>query len=144
MSNHMKKNFQLGLVLLYSTLFLTACFEPTGKIRVKTDIKNAQLYIDGELKVPIDENFIELELVVNTHKLEVKSLSEDEEWSFYGLEEVKIIENVTVETKIQTRRTETDKRKERLAHEKKEREAVKLAKKVEAKFRARLQEKGVL
>lgn len=140
----MKKKFLLGLVLLFSAFFLTACFEPTGKIRVKTDIKNAQLYIDGELKVPIDENFIELELVVNTHKLEVKSLSEDEEWSFYGLEEVKIIENVTVETKIQTRRTETDKRKERLAYERKEREAVKLAKKVKAKFRVRLQEKGVL
>jgi hypothetical protein len=140
----MKNLFTSKLVMILSILLLSGCFEPTGKVRIRTDINDAELFIDGELKAPIGKDFIELELVASEHKIEVKSLSENEEWRYYGSENVTIIENVTIETKISTSSSETQKRIKRIAHERKEREASKLAKKVETEFRRRLQEQGVL
>lgn len=129
--------------ILYTTLMLiclftlTACFGPTGKVRIKTDIDNAELFIDGKAKSPIGKDFIEIELSAENHHFEIKALSEDEEWRYYGSEAFLIPEEATIEKKINTKSVATEKRKKRLALEKKLNEANRLAEKVKDEFKRR-------
>jgi hypothetical protein len=136
-----RKTIQIIFLLLLSVT-LSACFGPKGKIRIQTNVDNAKLYIDGEEKASIGKNFIELELSAENHLFEVKGLSEDGEWRYYGSEELLIPENAIIEKKVYTESSETEKRILRKALEEKQREAKRLADKVTKEFQSRQTQAG--
>ncbi|MDC8830801.1 hypothetical protein [Alteromonas gilva] len=139
----MARQCKYAAVIIASLLLLSACFGPTGKVRIKTDIDNAQLLIDGEVTSSIGKDFIEIEVSAEQHLFEVKALSEDEEWRYYGSEELLIPEDATLEKQIYTQSKATEKRLRRLALEAKQREADNLAEKVKREFlRRQAQEEG--
>ncbi|GGP67609.1 hypothetical protein GCM10009347_36400 [Shewanella algicola] len=133
----MDRPIQYATLILICLFTLTACFGPTGKVRLKTDIDNAELFIDGEAKSPIGKDLIELELSAENHRFEIKALSENGEWRYYGSEDILIPEDVIIEKKINTKSVATEKRKKRLALEKKLNEANRLAEKVKDEFKYR-------
>ncbi|GGW76214.1 hypothetical protein [Alteromonas halophila] len=138
----MASKCKYAAVITVSLLLLSACFGPTGKVRIKTDIEKAQLLIDGEKASSIGKDFIELEVTAELHLFEVKALSEDEEWRYYGSEELLIPENATLEKHIYTQSKATEKRQRRLALEAKRREADNLADKVKREFLRRQAQEG--
>ncbi|NVK56600.1 MAG: hypothetical protein HWE26_13380 [Alteromonadaceae bacterium] len=138
----MARQIKYAAVITVSLFFLSACFGPTGKVRIKTDIDNAELLIDGDETSSIGKDFIELEVSAEKHLFEIKALSEDEEWLYYGSEELIIPENATLEKKIYTQSQATEKRIRRLALEAKQREAETLAEKVKKEFLRRQAQEG--
>ena len=138
----MARKIKYAAVIIFSLFILTACFGPTGKVRIKTDIANAQLLIDGEETSSVGKDFIELEVSAEQHLFEVKALSEDEEWLYYGSEELLIPKNATLEKKIHTESQATEKRIRRLALEAKRDQADSLAEKVKREFLRRQAQEG--
>ncbi|MGB0938609.1 MAG: hypothetical protein ACPGTQ_14205 [Colwellia sp.] len=92
----------------------------------------------------ISKNFVEFE--VEAEKLQtfnVKALSEDEEWEYTGTVSVTIAKDSTSEVVISTDRNETPKRIARIAHEKKLKEAKRVARRVKSTWKERLANQGV-
>lgn len=132
------------LVIIFLSFCLSACFTPKGKVRLKTDISNAKLYHNSAFKMDISKNFVEFE--VEAEKLQtfnVKALSEDEEWEYTGTVSVTIAKDSTSEVVISTDRNETPKRIARIAHEKKLKEAMRVARRVKSTWKERLANQGV-
>lgn len=126
------KNLITRTVFIAACLFgLTACFEPTGTLRIKTDLDSADLYINNELETKVGKDYMELTVTAGTRELRISQLSEDGEWKQEGTATVVIPEDGLIEKYISTRSTPTEKRIARLALEKKKAEAERIAKRVE-------------
>lgn len=134
----------LRLIFIILAIFsLSACFTPTAKIKLKADIDNAKLYHNSVLKMDIGKDFIEFEVEAEKPQtFEVKALSEDEEWEYLGSVTITLAKDTITEKRITTNRKETPKRIARIAHEKKLREAKRVARRVKDTWQKRLAKQG--
>lgn len=131
------------ILIILATFSLSACFTPTAKIKLKADIDNAKLYQNSVLKMDIGKDFIEFEVEAEKPQtFEVKALSEDEEWECLGSVTITLAKDTITEKRITTNRKETPKRIARIAHEKKLREAKRVARRVKDTWQKRLAKQG--
>jgi hypothetical protein len=116
------RNLMITLSLLLSLLF-TACFEkPKGKVRVAADRDGVMILIDGEEKVTGGKEYVNILIEEGKHEITVERYTDDEEWVYRGSKTVMVGADTSQKIVIDTNKEATQKRKERLAREKKERE----------------------
>ncbi len=113
-------------ILMMTTILFTGCFKEDGQIRIKSDIENAIIYIDGDKKGMTGDGYTTIIIEEGDHKVRIYK-EKNKEWYYEGTQDVFIGANSSVKVKIDTDKKATEYRIERLVQEKKERE-IRLAK----------------
>ncbi len=110
------------LVFCMICFFTTTLFAGKGKIGISTDIKSGYIYIDGKKKAMVGDGFTNLLLEEGEYTVKIKYSSADGEWIYKGTKKIFVGEDSSTNITINTSKIATQKRKDRLEIQKKEKD----------------------
>ena len=115
-------------------IFLSGCSNSEGKLRVVSDLENQSVKINGKELGKIRVGYATYILEEGNYTIEIKDLRNNGEWLYSAKGSVQVKNNKVSTLELETIKTETQKRKNRIEREKKEKEV--LIKKQQETFRA--------
>ena len=134
-------NFLMAIVLFFTINIVNASWfsSSEGELHIKSNKKGADIYIDGKKRGIVGDGFTII--TVNKGKHKVRIFQHTKEWNYEGIENTFVGEKSSIELYIQTYKTASKHRINRLAKvEKEEQERLKKIAKIEGQsVRARVE-----
>ena len=111
----MKKIF---IILTALILMSNSLYASKGKIRVASDTKGAYIYVNDKKKAMVGEGFTSILLQEGEYTIKVEKIGANGEWIYTASQKVFVGEDTSTKITLNTKKIATQKRQDRLAKEK--------------------------
>ena len=112
----MKKFLIIVSIFLCSNIAYSGWFiSSEGELHIKSDVKGATIFIDGVKKGVVGDGYTIITVKEGDHKIRV--YKHTEEWNYEGIEKTFVAEKSSIEIYVDTHRTPTQARFDRLEEE---------------------------
>lgn len=106
----MKKYFMVIFVIFLttSTLYLSSCSRPEGKLRLTSDQEGATIYVNGKKKAITGEGYTDLLLPEGEHEIRIEKPIDDS-WVYRGTKKVFVGGKTSTKIEIETKKSLSEK-----------------------------------